>query len=283
MVDHSAVTDITVDQLGSTVVEEGLHGVQIRSTKVVQDPDSVSLLHELPAQMGADEASAPSDDDLRVGHAPETTSASPGCRIRTAAPVFETEPRWGANCSVARVTEPVARVFIHETAIVEPGAQIGEGTAIWHHAHVRAGATIGRDCTIGKNVYVDSGVSIGHRVKIQNNVSVYAGVTIGDEVFVGPSAVFTNDLLPRAVGYWAIMPTTVSNGASIGANATIVCGNEIGAYAMVGAGAVVTHSVADHCLVLGNPARPAGWVCRCGAVVSRSMDRPTDLRCPGCR
>jgi acetyltransferase-like isoleucine patch superfamily enzyme len=176
-----------------------------------------------------------------------------------------------------------ASIRVHETAIVEPGAAVGAGTAIWHHAHVRRGATIGRDCNLGKNVYVDSGATIGDRTKIQNNVSVYAGVTIGNEVFVGPSAVFTNDRAPRAVGDWAVVATVVHDGASIGANATIVCGNEIGRYAMIGAGAVVTRPVADHQLVLGNPARPAGWVCRCGAVVSHAPEPPDDLRCANCR
>lgn len=178
------------------------------------------------------------------------------------------------------MTEPTYRV--HETAVVEPGARIGEGSAIWHHAHVRAGAVVGRDCTIGKNVYVDAGASVGDRSKIQNNVSVYAGVTLESEVFVGPSAVFTNDRAPRAAGEWEVVPTIVRRGASIGANATIVCGTEIGAYAMVGAGAVVTRSVADHQLVVGNPARHAGWVCACGVVVCREAARPADLRCPAC-
>ncbi|HUZ21510.1 MAG TPA: acyltransferase [Acidimicrobiales bacterium] len=172
---------------------------------------------------------------------------------------------------------------IHETAIVEPGARIGTGTHVWHHSHVRDGAVIGRDCTLGKNVFVDATVVIGDRVKVQNNVSVYRGVTLEDEVFVGPSAVFTNDQLPRASSPdWQITPTLVREGASIGANATIVCGSEIGRWAMVGAGSVVTRSVAPHQLVVGVPARPAGWVCRCGAVVSREASRPASFECAGC-
>ena len=172
---------------------------------------------------------------------------------------------------------------VHESAIVEPEVTIGPGTMIWHHAHIRSGARIGAGCTLGKNVFVDAGVRIGDRVKIQNNVSVYAGVTLDDEVFVGPSAVFTNDLYPRATSqHWDVVPTLVRRGASIGANATLRCGIEIGSYAVVGAGAVVTRSVADHQLVVGNPARPAGWVCRCGAVVARDEERPDDLRCPDC-
>ncbi|MGB0112657.1 MAG: acyltransferase [Ilumatobacteraceae bacterium] len=171
----------------------------------------------------------------------------------------------------------------HETSIVESDAEIGGGTAIWHHAHVRSGARIGADCVLGKNVFVDGGAVIGDRVKIQNNVSVYSGVTIGNDVFVGPSAVFTNDLVPRAFNTdWTITSTRVSDGASIGANATIVCGTTIGEYAMVAAGATVTHDVASHQLVAGMPARHRGWVCTCGNVTSRDNEPPLDLRCDRC-
>lgn len=169
----------------------------------------------------------------------------------------------------------------HETAVVEHGAQIGADTRVWHHAHVRAGAVIGSACVLGKNVFVDTGAVIGDRCKIQNNVSVYNGVVLGSDVFVGPSAVFTNDLRPRAsAGEWTITSTAVHDGASIGANATIVCGTVLGRSAMVAAGAVVTRDVAPHQLVAGNPARPSGWVCACGEVVSRATERPADLRCP---
>lgn len=174
-------------------------------------------------------------------------------------------------------------VHIHETAIVEDGATIGTGTAIWHHAHVRSGASIGSDCVIGKNVYIDIGARVGCRVKIQNNVSVFAGVTLGDDVFVGPSAVFTNDLTPRAHNVdWRISPTLVEDGASIGANATVVCGHRIGRDSMVAAGSVVTRDVLANELVAGNPARTLGWVARCGHVVSRGPDRPTDFVCRQC-
>jgi UDP-2-acetamido-3-amino-2,3-dideoxy-glucuronate N-acetyltransferase len=165
--------------------------------------------------------------------------------------------------------------FIHETAVVEPGAEIGNGTFVWHHAHVRAGASIGVGCVIGKNVYVDEGVRIGSRCKVQNNVSVYNGVTIGDDVFIGPSATFTNDRVPRAFhAEWKITPTHVHDGASVGANATIVCGVTIGRFAMVAAGATVTHDVADYELVAGTPARHLGWVDRDGNVVSREVEAP---------
>jgi acetyltransferase-like isoleucine patch superfamily enzyme len=166
--------------------------------------------------------------------------------------------------------------FIHATAEVEAGAQVGDGTKIWHIAHIRSSAKIGTNCVLGRNVFVDVHVEIGDRVKIQNNVSVYHGVTIEDEVFVGPCAVFTNDLRPRAQSTdWQIVPTVVRRGASIGANATIICGVEVGAYAMVAAGAVVTRDVAPYQLVAGNPARPMGWVDEAGAVVSRDPARPS--------
>jgi acetyltransferase-like isoleucine patch superfamily enzyme len=149
---------------------------------------------------------------------------------------------------------------------------------------VRDGAVIGDGCTIGKNVFVDAGARIGARAKIQNNVSVYNGVTVEDEVFVGPSAVFTNDRFPRAAGDdWEVIPTLVRRGASIGANATLVCGIVVGEWASIGAGSVVTKEVDDHELVVGNPARRLGWVCTCGRVVARSQSRPDDLRCDSCR
>ena len=156
-------------------------------------------------------------------------------------------------------------VIIHDTAEVSNKAVVGEGTSIWNQAQVREGAVIGAGCVIGKNVYIDAGVTIGNGVKIQNNVNVYAGVTVEDDVFLGPSMTFTNDRYPRAFNAdWQITPTHVKKGASIGAGAVIVCGVEIGEYAMVGAGAVVTKNVPPYTLVLGNPARPVWRVCRCG-------------------
>ncbi|MDZ4827982.1 MAG: DapH/DapD/GlmU-related protein [Actinomycetota bacterium] len=172
---------------------------------------------------------------------------------------------------------------IHETASVEPGAEVGAGTAIWHQVHVRAGAHIGRDCSLGKNVFVDAGVHIGDRVKIQNNVSVYAGVTLDDDVFVGPSAVFTNDRFPRAHGRaWKVTPTNVRRGASIGGGAVIVCGVTLAEWSMVGAGSVVTHDTQPHEHVLGTPARHFGWSCWCGVLVSRDVNRPVDTTCTAC-
>jgi acetyltransferase-like isoleucine patch superfamily enzyme len=174
-------------------------------------------------------------------------------------------------------------VRVHESAIVEDGADIGSGSSIWHHAHVRDGSTIGSQCVLGKNVYIDTQAVVGDRCKIQNNVSVYHGVHIGNDVFVGPSATFTNDLVPRAFNAdWKVTVTHVSNGASIGANATIVCGVTLGEYSMVAAGATVTRDVAAHQLVAGTPARHLGWVCRCGKVVSRDEAAPIDLVCQAC-
>ena len=171
----------------------------------------------------------------------------------------------------------------HETAVVEPGAAIGSGTRIWHHSHVRAGATIGSDCTISKNVYVDQGVTIGDRVTIQNNVSVYVGVTIDDGAFIGPSVVFTNDLFPRAGSdHWEVTPTNVRIGASIGANATIVCGVELGPWSLVGAGSVVLRTVEAQEMVAGNPARRIGWVCRCGRALPKDIEPPAFLECLTC-
>jgi acetyltransferase-like isoleucine patch superfamily enzyme len=145
--------------------------------------------------------------------------------------------------------------FIHPTSVVDQPCTIGKGTKIWHFCHVCEGAEIGEDCILGQNVYIGPGVKIGNRCKIQNNVSVYKGVTIEDDVFLGPSCVFTNDKYPRATELCEFRPTKVCKGASIGANATIVCGVMIGENALVGAGAVVTKNVSANATTIGNPAR----------------------------
>ncbi len=156
-------------------------------------------------------------------------------------------------------------IQIHPSADVSEQASIGDGSMIWHNVHIRETAVIGKDCNIGKNVYIDKDVTIGSRVKIQNNVNIYHGVTVEDDVFLGPSMTFTNDMYPRAFSEdWEVSPTLVKKGASIGANCTVLCGIRIGEYALAGAGSTVTKDVLSHALVVGNPARQIGWVCRCG-------------------
>ncbi|MGE5449561.1 MAG: acyltransferase [Bacteroidales bacterium] len=156
--------------------------------------------------------------------------------------------------------------FAHETAIIDEGCTIGQGTKIWHFSHIMKGCTIGEQCSVGQNVVISPEVVIGNRVKIQNNVSVYTGVICEDEVFLGPSCVFTNVFNPRSaiVRKNEYKPTIVQKGATIGANATIVCGITIGRYAFIGAGAVVTKNIPDYALVMGNPARQAGWMSEYG-------------------
>ncbi len=156
-------------------------------------------------------------------------------------------------------------VFIHPSANVSPQSEIGDGTKVWINVQIRENARIGADCVLSKDVYVDHAVVIGDRCKIQNGVAVYHGVTLGDDVFVGPHAVFTNDRVPRAFNKdWKITPTVVKEGASIGANATIICGIELGEYCMVAAGSVVTRDVAPYTLVRGNPARAVAKIDKLG-------------------
>ena len=164
--------------------------------------------------------------------------------------------------------------FVHESSYVDDDVVIGEGTKIWHFCHIQPGAVIGKNCSLGQNVNISNNVHIGDGCKIQNNVSLYEGVTLEDSVFCGPSCVFTNDLTPRAKypkGCVAYLPTLVREGASIGANSTIVCGHTIGRWAMIGAGAVVVTDVPDHALMLGVPARQKGWVCECGRVLGDEL------------
>ncbi len=176
--------------------------------------------------------------------------------------------------------------FAHPTAVVE-SSDIGDGTKIWHFAHVRQGSKIGKNCNVGKSVYVDTEARIGDNVKIQNFVSVYKGVVIEDDVFVGPSATFTNDLYPRAF-IWDeehVVLTLVRRGASIGANSTVICGVTIGEYAMVGAGSVVSRDVPPFALVLGNPAEVRNWICYCGRRLEKVLkESETGMvyRCDAC-
>lgn len=168
--------------------------------------------------------------------------------------------------------------FAHESAVIDAGARIGAGSTIWHFCHIMPGTVIGAGCNIGQNVVIGPDVRVGDGCKVQNNVSIYKGVTLEDGVFCGPSMVFTNVYNPRAHirRMDDARPTLVRRGASLGANCTIVCGVTIGRFALVGAGAVITHDVADHALVYGNPARVHGWVCECGEKLDDA------LCCPAC-
>lgn len=196
--------------------------------------------------------------------------------------------------------DPSARV--HATADLEPGVTVGADSSIWHRAQVRTGATIGAECIVGRDAFIDEGVVIGDRVKIQNGALVYHGVTVEDGVFIGPGAILTNDRYPRAVTAtgdlaraddWQVSPILLRHGSSIGAGAVVVAGIEVGRYAMVGAGAVVTRDVPSHALVAGSPARRLGWVCACGARLVDSNGDPVaaepgryathaELVCPSC-
>ncbi|SFH69266.1 acyltransferase [Planctomicrobium piriforme] len=175
--------------------------------------------------------------------------------------------------------------YIHPSSYVDDGVELGAGTRIWHFSHILKGVKIGDRCNIGQNVVIGPDVEIGSGVKIQNNVSVYRGVTLEDEVFCGPSMVFTNILTPRA-GFPRNRPeddlrTVVKKGASLGANCTIVCGVTIGSYALIGAGTVVTKDVPAHGLVYGNPGRHRGWACHCG-IVLETLGSPDHFGCPDC-
>lgn len=191
--------------------------------------------------------------------------------------------------------DPSARV--HASADLEADVAVGPRTSIWHRAQVRAGARVGADCIIGRDAFIDAGVVVGDKVKIQNAALVYHGVTVEDGVFIGPGAILTNDRFPRAITAsgelaraedWEVSPITLRTGASIGAGAVVVAGRDIGRFATVGAGAVVTRDVPDHALVAGNPARLMGWVCACGRrmVDASGQPAPADhsgpATCPSC-
>ena len=172
----------------------------------------------------------------------------------------------------------------HESCFIDEGAVIGDDTKIWHFTHVMPGARIGRRCNIGQNVIVSPDVVVGENVKIQNNVSLYTGVILEDDVFCGPSMVFTNVVNPRSAvsRKHEYKKTLVKRGATIGANATVVCGHTIGRYAFIGAGAVVTKDVPDYALVVGNPGRVAGWMCECGVKLASGARPPVHAACKAC-
>ena len=216
---------------------------------------------------------------LRILNASQASMDQQGKRIRLDG---KKEAPSVNGATAAQAVQPRPAVtsgsFVHETAIVDPGTVVGAGTKIWHFSHVLPGSTVGERCNIGQNVVIGPDVSIGNNCKIQNNVSVYKGVTLEDGVFCGPSMVFTNIYNPRAEipKMDQLRPTSVKKGATIGANATIVCGTTLGRRCFVGAGAVVTRNVPDHALVLGNPAKQIGWMCHCGERLS------DDLECVAC-
>ena len=178
----------------------------------------------------------------------------------------------------------MADVFVHESSYVDEGCEIGEGSKVWHFSHVMSGARIGKRCNIGQNVVVSPRVVIGDNVKIQNNVSIYTGVILEDDVFCGPSMVFTNVVNPRShVSRKDEYRTTlVKQGASLGANSTIVCGHTIGRFAFIGAGAVVTKDIPDYALVVGNPGRISGWMCNCGVKLAAGAAPPAKATCTAC-
>ncbi|MEA4924846.1 MAG: DapH/DapD/GlmU-related protein [Syntrophomonadaceae bacterium] len=177
---------------------------------------------------------------------------------------------------------PDTDYFVHETSYIDQNVQIGTGTKIWHFCHLMPGSKVGEQCNIGQNVFIGSDVVLGNGVKIQNNVSLYTGVICEDDVFLGPSMVFTNVINPRAFieRKTEFKTTLIKRGASIGANATIVCGTTIGRYAFIGAGAVVSSNVPDYALVYGNPGRRKGWVCQCGTKLKIENNH---AQCPVCQ
>ena len=178
----------------------------------------------------------------------------------------------------------MADYFVHESSYVDEPSSIGAGTKVWHFSHIMAGATLGRGCNIGQNVVISPGVTIGDNVKIQNNVSVYTGVTLESDVFCGPSMVFTNVVNPRShvSRKDEYRSTRVGRGATLGANCTVVCGHDIGHYAFVAAGAVVTRDVPAFALVVGNPGRVRGWMCRCGVKLAATTEAPATATCVVC-
>ena len=183
------------------------------------------------------------------------------------------------TCDSSLVTRhSLPGVFVHPTAVIDDKIAIGSGTKIWHFSHILGGSKIGENCNIGQNVVIGPDVTIGGQCKIQNNVSVFKGVTLEDGVFCGPSMVFTNIYNPRAKirKMDQVRATLVKNGATIGANATIICGSTLGRYCFIGAGAVVNKTVPDHALVVGNPAKQIGWACECGERLTE------DLECLAC-
>jgi UDP-2-acetamido-3-amino-2,3-dideoxy-glucuronate N-acetyltransferase len=215
---------------------------------------------------------------LRVLNASQTSLNHFGRRVLLASDAREAgrDERSAGMTAVPSTMEQ--GIFIHPTAIIDDNVTIGKSVKIWHFSHVLSGSSVGRGCNIGQNVVIGPDVTIGRGCKIQNNVSVYKGVTLEDEIFCGPSIVFTNIYNPRAAisKMDQVRPTHVKKGATIGANATVICGTTLGSYCFIGAGSVVNKNVPDHALVVGNPAKQIGWVCICGERLTG------DLECLSC-
>jgi UDP-2-acetamido-3-amino-2,3-dideoxy-glucuronate N-acetyltransferase len=208
---------------------------------------------------------------LQVLQASQESLNQDGCKIQ----LRNREP-------VVSFLSPVTKdPFVHESSYVDEGVEIGGGTKIWHFSHVLSGSRIGENCNIGQNVVIGPDVTIGKGCKIQNNVSIYKGVTLEDEVFCGPSMVFTNVYNPRSAirRMDELLPTLVKKGASIGANATVLCGITIGCYSFIGAGAVVLKDVPDYALVVGNPGKQKGWMCECGVQISFKKEKAACQSC----
>ena len=260
-------------------------------------PHSILWRHQIPEARKAEPVKVPisSEEPLRLecqsfldcvekGITPKTDGEE-GLRVlRILEACQQSLDRGGEKISFSEpaASKPEPDYFVHPTALVDEGVSIGSGTRIWHFSHILSGSRLGRNCRIGQNVVIGPNVTIGGNVKIQNNVSVYDGVTLEDDVFCGPSMVFTNVINPRSEipRMHERKETLVRRGATLGANCTIVCGHTIGRYAFIGAGAVVTKDVPDHALILGNPGKVSGWMCRCGI---RLRERESGLwECPEC-
>ena len=267
-----------------------------KKDKLLLYPHSIDWKHHLPIAQRAEAQVVPLDggeplrteclhflDCVRTRSRPRTDGEE-GLRVlnvlQQCQATLEPHPFLGPK----HVSAAPRAYFAHESAYVDEGAEIGEGTSIWHFSHVLKGARIGKSCKIGQNVVIGPKVTIGNGVKIQNNVSVYEGVTLEDSVFCGPSMVFTNVFNPRSEipRMSELQPTLVKQGATLGANCTIICGNTVGRHAFVGAGAVVTQDVPDHALVVGNPARLVGWMCRCGVKLAVNGSKMAKVTCASC-
>lgn len=262
-------------------------------------PHRVDWVERVPVAVKAEAESVPLPDVeplaqecrhflecLATRQRPRTDGANGVAVLRVLEACQRSLEHGGVPVHLEVIAEPPAPLyFAHPTATIDPGCKIGEGTRIWHYSHIMSGARIGQSCTLGQNVFVAKDVVIGDNVKIQNNVSVYEGVVLEDDVFCGPSMVFTNVLNPRShiSRRHEFMRTVVQRGATIGANATVICGHTVGRYAFIGAGAVVTQDVPDYALVLGVPARIAGWMCECGGRLPMRVDESAEEQtCPEC-